>query len=148
MSEQTTSTIRIAATPAQIMAVVADFEAYPDWATGVSVAEVVDPGENGLARIVRFSLDVPPIKDDYSLLYDWESPTRVSWTLHEATLLRSLDGSYEFTDLGDGTCEVTYTLTLDLLIPFIGMIKRRGEKLIIDAALSGLKTRVESLHGK
>jgi hypothetical protein len=40
---------------------------------------------------------------------------------------------------------VTYRLALDLSIPLIGMIKRKGEKMIIDTALKGLKKRVETL---
>jgi hypothetical protein len=30
-------------------------------------------------------------------------------------------------------------------IPLIGMLKRKGEKILIETALRGLKTRVESL---
>ena len=56
-----------------------------------------------------------------------------------------MDGTYLLRDLGDGTTEVTYRLALDVSIPLIGMIKRKGEKIIIDTALKGLKKRVESL---
>ena len=49
------------------------------------------------------------------------------------------------TDLGDGSTDVTYRLALDVSIPLIGMLKRKGEKILIDAALKGLKKRVESL---
>ncbi|MET9499574.1 cyclase, partial [Streptomyces sp. NPDC006552] len=44
---------------------------------------------------------------------------------------------------GTGT-EVTYSLTVDVKIPMLGMIKRKAEKVIIDRALAGLKKRVES----
>ncbi len=56
-----------------------------------------------------------------------------------------MDGTYLLQDLGDGSTEVTYRLALDLAIPLIGMIKRKGEKMIIDAALKGLKQQAESL---
>ena len=39
---------------------------------------------------------------------------------------------------------MTYRLALDLAIPLIGMLKRRGEKILIDTALKGLKKRVET----
>ena len=39
----------------------------------------------------------------------------------------------------------TYRLALDVSIPMIGMLKRKGEKILIDTALKGLKKRVESL---
>ena len=35
--------------------------------------------------------------------------------------------------------------SFDVSIPLIGMLKRKGEKILIDAALKGLKKRVESL---
>jgi hypothetical protein len=44
----------------------------------------------------------------------------------------------------DGT-EVTYRLCVDVAIPLIGLLKRKAEKVIIDAALKGLKNRVELL---
>jgi hypothetical protein len=43
---------------------------------------------------------------------------------------------------GAGTT-VTYTLTVDINLPMIGMFKRQAEKTIIDSALKGLKRRVE-----
>ena len=45
----------------------------------------------------------------------------------------------------DGSTEVTYRLALDLSMPMIGMIKRKGEKILIDTALKGLKQRVAAL---
>ena len=60
-------------------------------------------------------------------------------------MLKMLDGAYTLVDRGDGTTEVTYRLALDVSIPLIGMLKRKGEKILIDTALKGLKKRVESL---
>jgi hypothetical protein len=40
MADQTSSTIVIDAPPATVMGVIADFPAYPQWASGVRVAEV------------------------------------------------------------------------------------------------------------
>jgi hypothetical protein len=60
-------------------------------------------------------------------------------------MLTALDGSYTLSDLGNGSTEVAYRLALDVSIPLIGMLKRKGEKILIDAALKGLKKRVETL---
>ncbi|QCX27146.1 SRPBCC family protein [Nocardioides jishulii] len=145
MAEQTTSSIVIGAPAAAIMDVIADFEAYPAWATGVREVKVVDPGEAGRARSVFFALDVSPIKDEYTLVYDWDGDRAVTWTLAEGRMLKALDGAYVLAERGDGTTEVTYRLALDVAIPLIGMLKRKGEKILIDTALKGLKKRVESL---
>lgn len=144
MAEQTSSSIVIDAEPAAVMEVIGDFSSYPEWAKGVKRAEVVVDGADGWAQQVAFDLDVTPIRDEYTLSYDWDGYDEVSWTLVEGTVLTHMDGAYVLRDLGDGRTEVTYRLALDLSIPLIGMIKRKGEKMIIDAALKGLKQRVES----
>ncbi|PUA80605.1 SRPBCC family protein [Nocardioides currus] len=145
MAEQTTSSIVIDAPPSDVMAVIADFESYPTWAKGVTTAEVTVPGADGRAEQVFFALDVSPIKDEYTLVYDWDGDREVTWTLGEGKMLKALDGSYTLRDLGNGSTEVTYALALDVSIPLIGMLKRKGEKILIDAALKGLKKRVETL---
>jgi ribosome-associated toxin RatA of RatAB toxin-antitoxin module len=145
MAEQTSSSIVIDAAPSAVMAVIADFPAYPQWAKGVQVAEVQEVGVDGRAEEVFFSLDVPPIKDEYTLSYDWDGDREVTWTLVRGKMLKALDGVYSLRDLGNGSTEVTYRLALDVNIPLIGMLKRKGEKILIDAALKGLKKRVESL---
>ena len=144
MAEQTTSSIVIAADPADVMAVIADFDSYPQWAQGVKSAEVVESGPNGRAEKVHFELDASPIKDSYTLTYDWNGDESVAWTLVEGRMLRAMDGAYELSDRGDGQTEVTYRLAVDISIPMIGMLRRKAEKVIIDTALKGLKKRVES----
>lgn len=145
MAEQTSSSIVVNAAPAAVMAVIADFPAYPKWAKGVQVAEVQEVGVDGRAEEVFFALDVAPIKDEYTLSYDWDGDREVTWTLVQGKMLKALDGVYSLRDRGDGTTEVTYRLALDVHIPLIGMLKRKGEKILIDTALEGLKKRVESL---
>jgi ribosome-associated toxin RatA of RatAB toxin-antitoxin module len=145
MAEQTTSSIEIEAGPAQVMAVIADFEAYPQWAKGVTTADVVASYDSGLAERVFFELDVSPIRDEYTLAYEWQGDESVTWTLVEGKMLRALDGAYVLRERTTGLTEVTYRLALDVSIPLIGMLKRKGEKILIDTALKGLKKRVESL---
>ena len=146
MAEQTTSSIVIDAEPGAVMQVIADFDSYPEWAKGVREATVVEQGPDGRAERVFFRLDVSPIKDEYTLAYEWDGDREVTWTLVEGRMMRALDGSYTLRDLGGGGTEVTYRLALDVSIPLIGMLKRKGEKILIDTALKGLEKRVEALQ--
>jgi carbon monoxide dehydrogenase subunit G len=144
MADQTTSSIRIEAPAAAVMAVIADFESYPAWATGVKRAEVIQEGVAGRAEQVHFALDASPIKDEYTLSYQWDDDRQVTWTLVQGRVLKGMDGAYLLDAQGDET-EVTYRLAVEVAIPMIGMLKRKAEKVIIDTALKGLKRRVESL---
>ena len=145
MADQTTSSIVIDASPSEVMDVIADFPAYHTWAKGVTTADVVSEFPDGRAEKVFFRLDVSPIKDEYTLVYVWSGDDQVTWKLDEGKMLKALDGAYVLTDLGARGTDVTYRLALDVSIPLIGMLKRKGEKILIDAALKGLKKRVESL---
>ena len=141
MADQTSASIDIDASPAQVMAVIADFEHYPEWVDSMKSAEVLTSSA-GKAETVRMVLDHPLVKDDYVLAYQWQ-PSTVSWHLVEGTLLKAMDGSYVLEQRG-GATTVTYTLAVDLNLPMIGMFRRKAEKTIIDGALKGLKRRVES----
>ena len=144
MAEQTTSSIIVNASPAQVMAVIADFEAYPEWAQGMKQAKVVEEGADGRAEQVHFELEAAPIKDSYTLAYDWQGDSAVQWNLVEGRMLKAMEGAYELRPSGEGT-EVTYRLAVEVSIPMIGMLRRKAEKVIIDTALKGLKKRVEAL---
>jgi ribosome-associated toxin RatA of RatAB toxin-antitoxin module len=144
VADQTSSSITIAAEPAQVMDVIADFPSYPEWAQGMRKAEVKETFPDGRAKDVYFEIEASPIKDTYTLTYDWHGDDSVDWTLVSGKMLKKLDGSYVLTPRSDGSTEVTYQLAVELGIPMIGMLKRKAEKVIIDTALKGLKKRVES----
>ncbi len=144
MADATSSSITIAASPEQVMAVIADFPNYPDWANQVTSVEVLDSDPTGRAEQVCFTMDAGPIKDSYTLDYTWAGDGRsVSWTLVKGQIQKAQVGSYELAAAGADTT-VTYSLAVDLNIPMIGMLRRKAEKVIIDTALKGLKRRVES----
>jgi hypothetical protein len=79
------------------------------------------------------------------LAYDWKQVDRgsVEWTLVSSSLLKALDGAYRLSPKGSGT-DVTYELSVDLIIPMIGLLKRKAERRLTDTALKDLKKRAEA----
>ena len=142
MAHQSTESIVVHAPAKEVMEVIADFPAYPEWVAAAKKVEVVEPGSDGRARQVHFVLDAGAIKDDYVLEYTWDGDHRVTWTLVKGHMQKSQQGSYTLSET-DGDTTVTYDLTIDLQIPMLGMIKRKAEKVILDTALKELKKRVE-----
>lgn len=144
MAEQTRRSIAVAATPRQVMDVIADYDAYPQWVAAAKSVEVLETAPSGRARRVRFVLDAGMVKDTYVLEFDWARDGRsVSWSLVEGEIQRAQSGSYTLASLPGGETEVTYQLTVDLKIPMIGVFTRKAEKAITDTALTELKKRVE-----
>jgi len=143
MADQSTKSIVINAAPEAIMDVIADFDAYPKWAMAVKQAEVITPGRDGRAERVRFKLDAGVVKDEYELAYVWsEDGLAVRWELVKGQMQKAQHGSYVLEPAGAST-KVTYSLTVELAIPMIKLIKRQAERVILDTALKGLKRQVE-----
>lgn len=147
MADRTESSIDIAASPGEVLDVIADFPSYPDWATEVKKVTVLTEEGDGWADQVEFTLDAGAIKDTYVLDYDWDVKTNgtcvVSWSLVQANVLKAMNGSYTLASSGKDQTTVTYRLAVDVKIPMLGMLKRKAEKVIIDTALKELKKRVE-----
>ena len=143
MADESTQSIVIDAPPEKIMAIIADFPSYPDWANGMKEVEVLGTGEDGRADQVRFAIDQGPVKDEYTLKYDWAADgLSVRGELVKGTMQKAQQGSYVLAPSGTGT-KVTYTLSVQLVIPMIGLFRRKAEKLILDTALKELKKRAE-----
>lgn len=145
MVDQSTQSIVIEAPASRIMAVIADFPAYPEWADAVKQTEVLSWAEGGNAERVRFVLDAGVVRDTYVNVYEWAADGRsVSWTLVEGQVQKAQRGSYHLESLEGERTEVTYSLAVDLSVPMIGLFKRKAEKMIMDTALKELKRRVEN----
>jgi ribosome-associated toxin RatA of RatAB toxin-antitoxin module len=148
MADKTSSTTTIDAPPPAIMAVIADFAAYPQWASGVRTAQPIALAPDGRAEQVRFTIDVGGIKDSYVLRYAWDGDVAVRWQLAERGMsVSEMTGAYLLEESENAT-KVTYELTVGLAVPMIGMLKRRAEKTIIDTALKGLRNRVRQTVGE
>jgi ribosome-associated toxin RatA of RatAB toxin-antitoxin module len=143
VAEQANERIRIDAPTDACLAVVLDFERYPEWARDVKQVTIHERDAEGRGSKVEFRAAGLGKSFRYTLAYDYaQLPTSFSWTLVEGEMLRQLDGTYRFEADGDGT-RVHYDLVVDLSAPLPGLIKRRAAGMIMGTALRELKKAVE-----
>ncbi len=144
VADKTAQTIYIDADPSTVMDVIADIGSYPDWVAEYKETEVLEADEAGYPKVARLVLDAAVLRDSMVLAYEWPADhNSVTWSLVSSTLLKSLDGAYHLVPKGSGT-DVTYELAVDLVIPMIGLLKRKAERRLTDTALKDLKKRVET----
>jgi carbon monoxide dehydrogenase subunit G len=145
MAEETEGQIEIEADPAEVLAVIADFAAYPKWATGVKKAQVEKEDSKGRPTEVAFEVSQMGVGAKYTLAYKYKAKDGgLSWTTKSASgAVKDIKGEYVLEPAGKGT-KVTYRTTIEPAIPMMGFMKRQAEKTIIGTALGGLKKRVES----
>jgi ribosome-associated toxin RatA of RatAB toxin-antitoxin module len=144
VAESTAQTIYIDADPGTVMDVIADIGSYPEWVSEYNDAEVLESDEEGYPKTARLVLEAAVLRDTMVLAYEWPPDRKsVRWKLVSSSLLRGLEGAYHLSPKGSGT-DVTYELSVDVMIPMIGLLKRKAERRIIDTALKDLKKRVEA----
>jgi len=144
MAEQTEGSILIDAPAVEVMDVLTDYEAYPEWAD-VKTARVVERGEGGVATKVAFEVEVPVLgRAEYTLAYRYApGDAGMSWVSTEARgSVTNITGEYLLDEL-DGQTKVTYRLAVELGVLLPGFVRTQGAKRVIDNALEGLKRRVE-----
>lgn len=148
MAESTRSSIVVNAPAGDVLDIIADLEAYPEWIKEFKSVEILTEDGDGWPDTASFRLDAGPIQDTYTLDYTWDVDEAgqgvASWNLLEASVLTAMDGSYTLTSTADGGTEVVYELTVDVKVPMLGMLKRKAEKVIVDSALRDLKKRAEA----
>jgi ribosome-associated toxin RatA of RatAB toxin-antitoxin module len=133
MPEHAEGATEVRASPAEVMAVIADFDAYPDWVAGLEEVRV----------LARDRLRTPVGNADYTLAYRYAPrDAGVSWSYVEGSL-EDLSGSYDLEPTGDGATRVTYKLDVELGMPLPGLVKRQAARQIVRSALGDLKRRVE-----
>ncbi|MEI6251223.1 MAG: SRPBCC family protein [Mycobacteriaceae bacterium] len=143
MADRTAQTIFIDADLRTVMDVIADIASYPEWVSEYTETEVLEADEQGYPRVARLVLEAAVLRDTMVLEYDWPADRQsVRWSLVSSTLLKALDGAYRLTPNGTGT-DVTYELSVDLMVPMIGLLKRKAERRLTETALKDLKKRVE-----
>jgi ribosome-associated toxin RatA of RatAB toxin-antitoxin module len=145
MAEHAEGATEVFASLAEVMAVVADFEAYPEWVANLEEAEVLARDRRGRGTRVAFRLRTPMGEQAYTLAYRYQPrDAGVSWTYVEGTL-EDLAGSYTLEAAGDGATRVTYQLEVALGMPLPGLVRRQAARQIVRSALGDLKRRVESM---
>ena len=94
MAEHAEGSTEVFASPAEVMAVVADFDAYPDWVGSLEEVEVLARDRRGRGTRVAFRLRTPMGDQAYTLAYRYQpKDAGVTWTYVEGTL-DDLAGSY------------------------------------------------------
>lgn len=127
-----TAIAEIEAPLATVYAVAADGEGAPRWQQEIQQAECLERDADGSQLRVRIETETPVKRLVSVLRYRYEPPGRIAWTQEEGDL-KSVEGSWELDDLGEGRTRATYRLEVDpgrilgmaLRGPVVGVLRGR-----------------------
>jgi len=141
------STAEINAPLDEVWKLVEDVEKAPEWQGGLKDIEAIERDSEGRAVLVESSSDAKVRTIKSTVRFSYDGPTRLSWTQVKGEM-KSVEGSWELEDLGDGHTRATYSLDVDLG-RMLGMVIRgplvdalRG--MLVKARAGELKQALEN----
>jgi carbon monoxide dehydrogenase subunit G len=140
------STAEIDAPLEQVWALVEDVEKAPEWQGGLKGLEALERDSAGHAVVCESHSDAKVRTIKSIVRFTYAGPNRLSW-VQEKGELKSVDGSWQLEDLGNGRTRATYALDVDLG-RMLGMVIRGPlvdalRSMLVNARAGELKKAVE-----
>ena len=124
----------------KVFEVAADVEGSPRWQPEIKRVEVLERDADGRQVLVHTESDAKVRRLGSTLRFSYDEPAGLSWRQEDGDL-KSVEGSWEFEDIGDGRTRATYSMTVDLG-RMLGMVIRGP---LVDLLRGQM---VESMPGK
>jgi uncharacterized membrane protein len=126
--------------------IAADIENAPDWQGSLRDVEVLERDDEGRPALVDTESDAKVKTVKARLRFSYDEPTGIQW-VQEKGDTKSLEGSWELEDLGDGRTKATYALASDpgriLGMLLRGPVEGQVRNFLLGGAAEGLKDRAE-----
>lgn len=141
-----TSSADIDAPIEQVWAAIEAVEKAPDWQGGMKDVDVLEEDDRGRALLVETEADAKVTTIKTKVSFKYEEPTRLSWKQEKGDL-KSMVGSWDLEDLGDGRTRATYSLegdtgrVLGMLVR--GPVEDKLRDFLVSARAGELKAYVE-----
>jgi ribosome-associated toxin RatA of RatAB toxin-antitoxin module len=140
------NTVDIDAPIEAVYKVAADPTGAPEWQPEIKGTEVLEKDDDGNQTLMVMKIDVKVRTIDTKVRFSYDAPNGLTWK-QESGPLKSVDGRWEFEDLGDGRTRATCLMDIDLgrlgfVIrgPLVGVL--RGT--LIESMPEKLKKHVEA----
>ena len=141
-ADSATRFVEVASPPADVLAVLRDVEAQPEWIPEILEAELLEVYEDGgLPATARFKASATVGTDEYTLSYE-HLDGGMSWTMVEGRLQTGQEGRYTVEELEPGRTRVTYELTIRHHVPLPGFVRQRVINGLVESTLQGLEQRL------
>jgi uncharacterized membrane protein len=127
--------------------IAADIENAPDWQGSLKDVEVVSRDGDGRAEVVQTKSDAKVKTVSARLRFSYEEPVGITW-VQEKGDTKSLEGWWNFEEIGEGRTRATYGLSADpgrmLGMLLRGPVEGQVRNFLLGGAAEGLKQKAEA----
>ena len=144
---QASWTVEIDAPLERVWEVASDVPNSPVWQPSLEKVETLETDDEGRATLVATEADAVVRKTKQRLRFAYQEPDGMTWEQEKGDV-KSLRGSWDFTDLGSGRTKAVYDLRVDpgrmLGMLVRGPVEGKVKEHLTKGAAEGLKRHVES----
>jgi carbon monoxide dehydrogenase subunit G len=141
-----TASAEINAPLEEVWAVVEDVTTAPEWQGGLDKLTALERDADGRPTLVETENDIKVRRIKAHVRFHYEPPTGLFW-MQEKGDMKSIEGSWELEDLGNGLSRATYRLDADpgrvLGLVIRGPVEMATRAIFVNGRPAELKRRVE-----
>ena len=137
-------TVEVAADAASILAIVADFEAYPQWNDGVKGLWVLARYDDGRPSQLRLDAKYEAIEDSLIQAVYYPSETQIQTVMQQGKLFKKQEQLVSVVDTGASSL-LTVDLDVEPSLPIPAPMVKTLANNVLDYLAENLKKRAEDL---
>jgi ribosome-associated toxin RatA of RatAB toxin-antitoxin module len=137
-------TVEIAASAASILAIVGDFEAYPEWNDGVAGLWVLARYDDGRPSQLRLDAKFEAIEDSLIQAVYYPNPNQIQTVLQQGNLFKKQEQLFSVVDTGASSL-LTVDLDVEPSLPIPAPMVKTLANNVLDYLAENLKKRAEDL---
>jgi ribosome-associated toxin RatA of RatAB toxin-antitoxin module len=137
-------TVEVAADAATILAIVADFEAYPQWNDGVKGLWVLARYDDGRPSQLRLDAKYEAIEDSLIQAVYYPNPNQIQTVLQQGNLFKKQEQLFSVVDTGASSL-LTVDLDVEPSLPIPAPMVKTLANNVLDYLAENLRKRAEDL---
>jgi ribosome-associated toxin RatA of RatAB toxin-antitoxin module len=137
-------TVEVGADAASIMAIVADFEAYPQWNKGIKGAWVLARYDDGRPSQLRLDTEVNGMPGTYIQAVYYPGANQIQTVMQQGALFAKQEQLFSVVETGQ-TCLLTVDVDVEPSMPVPAPMVKMLLNSVLDSLAQNLKQRAEEL---
>jgi ribosome-associated toxin RatA of RatAB toxin-antitoxin module len=137
-------TVEVSAPAEAIMAIVADFEAYPEWNEEIKGCWILARYEDGRPSQLRLDTAVQGMDGTYIQAVYYPSANQIQTVMQQGDLFSKQEQVFSVVEMGPTTL-LTVDLDVEVTMPVPAMMVKKVVNDALDHLAGNLKTRAEQL---
>jgi ribosome-associated toxin RatA of RatAB toxin-antitoxin module len=137
-------TVEVGADAAAVMAIVADFELYPEWSDGVKGCWVLARYDDGRPSQLRLDAGYQGFEGTYIQAVYYPGPNQIQTVMQQGELFKKQEQLFSVVETGDSSL-LTVDIDVEPSLPVPAPLVKSMLNNVLDHLADNLKLRAEQL---